>query len=322
MESISIARQLAAKNQYDLDPSLELLGLGVANFCGSMFQSYPITGSFSRSAIKQDTGAVSNISGIITALIVMITLLVLTPVFELLPLATFAAIIISGVLTLLDFPEAVYLWKVHRFDFLVWITSCLITMFLGVEIGLGVAIGLSLLIVLYESAYPHTAVLGRLEGSSVYRNVKQYPEAVQYDGIVVARIDAPLYFANTEYVREKVAKYEQAAAAKSSRPIKYVILDFSPVAHIDSAGLHILEELASFYKSREITVLISNPSRIVMEKLVASGIADAIGRDNFYVSVHDAVNFSLNAFPDEENATSEGDVSDDLQKPTETVEED
>ena len=83
MESISIARQLAAKNQYDLDPSLELLGLGVSNFCGSMFQSYPITGSFSRSAIKQDTGAVSNISGIITGLIVMITLLLLTSIFEL-----------------------------------------------------------------------------------------------------------------------------------------------------------------------------------------------------------------------------------------------
>jgi sulfate transporter 4 len=202
MESIAIAKQLAAKHKYELDSSTELIGLGVANFLGAVFHSYPVTGSFSRSAVNNEAGAKSGISGIVTATMVMITLLFLTSIFEYMPLATLAAIVISGVLGLLDFEEAMYLWRVHKFDWLVWMVSFLGTMFLGVEVGLMIAVGLSLLLVLYESAYPHTAVLGRLPGATVYRNIKQYPEAEQYAGIVLCRVDAPIYFANTQYIRD------------------------------------------------------------------------------------------------------------------------
>jgi len=202
MESIAIAKQLAAKHKYILDSSTELIGLGVANFASAVFNGYPVTGSFSRSAVNNDAGAKSGISGIVTATMVMITLLFLTSVFEYMPLATLAAIVISGVLGLMDYEEAFYLWRVNKFDWLVWTVSCCGTMFLGVEIGLMIAVGLSLLLVLYESAYPHTAVLGRLPGSTVYRNVKQYPKAELYDAIVLCRIDAPIYFANTQYIRE------------------------------------------------------------------------------------------------------------------------
>ena len=202
MESIAIAKQLASKHKYELDSSQELFGLGIANFAGAIFSSYPVTGSFSRSAVNNESGAKSGISAIITAFLVMLALLFLTSIFEYLPLATLAAIVISGVLGLLDYPEAIYLWNVHKFDFLVWTVSCLGTMFLGVEIGLIIAVVLSILIILFESAYPHTAVLGRLPGSTVYRNVKQYDEAEQYQGVVICRIDAPLYFANTQYIRD------------------------------------------------------------------------------------------------------------------------
>ena len=208
MESIAIAKQLASKHKYELDSSLELIGLGMSNFMGAMFQSYPVTGSFSRSAVNNDSGAQSGISGIVTATIVAMVLLFLTPVFEKMvsltnsgirvfvmiytctlvysfilivslqqPLCVLAAIVISGVIGLFDYEEAIYLWKVHRFDFCVWLIACVGTMFLGVEIGLAIAVGVSLLLVIYESAYPHTAVLGRLPGTTVYRNVKQYPEA-------------------------------------------------------------------------------------------------------------------------------------------------
>jgi sulfate transporter 4 len=293
MESIAIAKQLAAKHKYELDSSTELIGLGVANFLGAVFHSYPVTGSFSRSAVNNEAGAKSGISGIVTATMVMITLLFLTSIFEYMPLATLAAIVISGVLGLLDFEEAMYLWRVHKFDWLVWMVSFLGTMFLGVEVGLMIAVGLSLLLVLYESAYPHTAVLGRLPGATVYRNIKQYPEAEQYAGIVLCRVDAPIYFANTQYIRDKLHKYEALSARSSRLPIQFVIVDFSPVSYIDTSALHILEDLRQDYSSRGVTLCLCNPSRAVMHRLVLDGLADKIGHDNIFVSTHDAVREAL-----------------------------
>lgn len=203
---------------------------------------------------------------------------------------------ISGVLGLLDYEEAYYLWKVHKFDFGVWIVACFGTMFLGVEIGLAIAVSVSLLLVTYESAYPHTAVLGRLPGTTVYRNVKQYPNAERYDGIVMVRIDAPIYFANTQNVREKIAKYELQAEqqlAETNGSIKYVVLELSPVSHVDTSALHILSDLNKTYRDRGVHMCICNPSVQVMDKFVLSGLADSIGRQHIFASIHDCVNWCL-----------------------------
>ena len=121
------------------------------------------------------------------------------------------------------------------------------TLFLGAEKGLGIAVALSLLLVTYESAYPHTAVLGKLPGTNVYRNIKQYPKAQMYHQLVITRIDAPIYFANIQHVRDKLQKYERNAAMelsannKSNTSIKFMVVDFSPVSHIDTSALHILK---------------------------------------------------------------------------------
>ena len=114
MESIAIAKTLASKHKYEIDSSRELIGLGMANFVGSIFQSYPVTGSFSRSAVNHDSGAESGFSAMVTASLVGLVLLFLTPVFEQLPLCILAAIVISGVIGLLDIDEARHLWKVHK----------------------------------------------------------------------------------------------------------------------------------------------------------------------------------------------------------------
>jgi len=185
----------------------------------------------------------------------------------------------------------------------VWLSCFFVTVFVGVDYGIGVSAGLSLLIVLYESAYPHSAVLGRLHESSVYRNVKQYPDAEEYDGIVIARIDAPLYFANTEYTREKLSKYQEAAALRSKIPIKFVIIDLAPVSHVDSAGLNCIEELAQTYQAKGLTLVLCNPNKPLLDKFVLGGIVDLVGRDNFFVGVHDAVNSCLKKLSDEEGGT-------------------
>jgi len=292
MESIAIAKQLAGKNNYEIDSSKELVGLGVANLCGGLFSGYPLTGSFSRSAVNNEAGAKSGISSIVTATLVGFVLLLLTPVFELLSMPTLASIVISGVVSLVDFEEAIYLWKVHKFDFGVWSFAFLGTLFLGVELGLGIAVGVSLVLVIFESAYPHTAILGRLPGTTEYRNIKNYGQAELYDGILTVRIDAPIYFANTQNIRDKVKKYSDLTS-KDNKQVQFIIIEFSAVAHIDTSALHTLHEMQKTYLSQNIRLCIANPNSKVMERLLSSGVADDIGREHLFVSTHDAVSFCL-----------------------------
>lgn len=202
--------------------------------------------------------------------------------------------------------------------------ACLGTVFLGVEIGLGIAVVVSLLLITYESAYPHTAVLGRLPGTTVYRNVKQYPDAERYDGIVMVRIDAPIYFANTDNVRAKLHKYERVAEQKlkerGAGEVKYIVLELSPVSHVDTSALHILHDMNSMYKHRGIQMLFANPSVKVMEVFVRSGLAEEVGREHIFVTLHDAVEWCLHQMDsialsthgvseDQESGSAEGEPS-------------
>ena len=207
---------------------------------------------------------------------------------------------ISGVVSLVDTDEAIYLWKVHKFDFGVWMFAFIGTLFLGVELGLGISVGLSLFLVIFESAYPHTAILGRLPGTTEYRNIKNYGQAERYDGIVVVRVDAPIYFANTQNVRDKVQKYVNKAKQSlkdrgSDAVVKFVIVELSAVAHVDTSALHILQDMYKNYTNQKIQLCFTNPTVNVMARLVSSGIADEIGREHIFVSTHDAVDYCLTA---------------------------
>uniref|UniRef100_A0A7N0UFQ4 STAS domain-containing protein n=1 Tax=Kalanchoe fedtschenkoi TaxID=63787 RepID=A0A7N0UFQ4_KALFE len=210
LESVGIAKALAAKNGYYLDSNQELVGLGLANICGSFFSAYPTTGSFSRSAVNHESGAKSGIAGIVTGIIMGCALLFLTPLFTDIPQCGLAAIVISAVIGLVDYDEAMFLWRVDKKDFRLWIITFSSTLFLGIEIGVLIGVGVSLAFVIHESANPHIAVLGRLPGTTVYRNVQQYPEAYTYHGIVIVRIDSPIYFANISYIKDRLREYETA----------------------------------------------------------------------------------------------------------------
>jgi sulfate transporter 4 len=215
-------------------------------------------------------------------------------------LATLAAIVISGVVSLVDYSEAIYLWRVHKFDFSVWMCAFLGTLFLGVEMGLGLSVGISLLLVIFESAYPHTAVLGRLPGTHHYRNIKQYPNAERYDGTVLIRVDAPIYFANTQHVKEKIQKYYERAEEKlheehrrlsernnndesdennnvirssEVQRVQFVVLELSPVSHIDTSALHTLHEIKAMFCDDNVQLCLANPNPRVMQRLVHSGFA-------------------------------------------------
>ena len=222
-------------------------------------------------------------------------------------------------MSLVDYSEAIYLWRVHKFDFSVWSVAFLGTLFLGVELGLGLSVGISLLLVIFESAYPHTAVLGRLPGTHHYRSTKQYPHAERYDGIVLIRVDAPMYFANTQHVRDKIQKYYERAEEKlyedhqsqanqatngnndqaapvvnEVQRVQFVVLELTPVSHIDTSALHTLHELKATFQEENVQLCLSNPNPRVMQRLTQSGFADEIGREHIFVALHDAVHYCLN----------------------------
>ncbi|KAA3481701.1 putative sulfate transporter 4.2 [Gossypium australe] len=298
LESVGIAKALAAKNGYELDSNQELFGLGVANIFGSFFSAYPTTGSFSRSAVNHESGAKTGLSGIITGTIMCCALLFLTPLFEYIPQCALAAIVISAVITLVDYEEAIFLWRVDKKDFLLWTITTTTTLFLGIEIGVLVGVGVSLAFVIHESANPHIAVLGRLPGTTVYRNIQQYPEAYTYNGIVIVRIDAPIYFANISYIKDRLREYEVVGDKSTKRGpeverIYFVILELAPVTYIDASAVQALKDLHQEYKSRDIQIAISNPNQEVLLTLSKAGVVEMIGKEWYFVRVHDAVQVCL-----------------------------
>ncbi|TYG73087.1 hypothetical protein ES288_D04G072000v1 [Gossypium darwinii] len=298
LESVGIAKALAAKNGYELDSNQELFGLGAANVLGSFFSAYPTTGSFSRSAVNRENGAKTGLAGVITGIVMCCALLFLTPVFEYIPLCALAAIVISAVISLVDYEEAIFLWRVGKKDFLLWTITAITTLFFGIEIGVLIGVGFSLAFVIHESANPHIAVLGRLPGTTVYRNIQQYPEAYTYNGIVIVRIDSPIYFANTSYIKDRLREYEIVVDKLTRRGpqvgrIYFVVLEMSPVTYIDTGAVQALKELHHEYKSRHIQIAISNPNRNVLLMLSKSGVVELIGKEWYFVRVHDAVQVCL-----------------------------
>ncbi|KAL7588187.1 sulfate transporter 4.1, chloroplastic [Lactuca sativa] len=299
LESVGIAKALAAKNGYELDSNQELFGLGVANIFGSFFSAYPATGSFSRSAVNNESGAKTGLSGFVMGIIICSALLFMTPLFEFIPQCALAAIVVSAVIGLVDYEEAIFLWRVDKKDFFLWTVTSTTTLFFGIEIGVLVGVGFSLAFVIHESANPHIAVLGRLPGTTVYRNIQQYPEAYTYNGIVIVRIDAPLYFANTSFIKDRLREYEIAVDQSGSRRgpeverIYFLILEMAPVTYADSSAVQALKELYQEYKSRNIQIAIANPNGDVLETLARSGFIDLVGREWCFVRVHDAVQVCL-----------------------------
>ncbi|XP_031484895.1 probable sulfate transporter 4.2 isoform X2 [Nymphaea colorata] len=298
LESVGIAKALAAKNGYELDSNQELFGLGVANVCGSFFSIYPTTGSFSRSAVNHESGAKTGLSGIVMGIIMGCALLFMTPLFTDIPQCCLAAIVISAVMGLVDYDEAIFLWHTDKKDFLLWTITCITTLFFGIEIGVLVGVGSSLAFVIHESANPHIAVLGRLPGTTVYRNVQQYPEAYTYHGIVIVRVDAPIYFANISYIKERLQEYEIDDEGTMKRgpeveKIYFVIIEMAPVTYIDSSAIQALKDLYQEYQTRGIQLALSNPNQKVLQTLASCGVLELIGKEWYFVRVHDAVQVCL-----------------------------
>ena len=283
MESIAVAKAFASKHRYTIDPSRELVALGLANIAGSFFRAFPTTGGFSRSAVNHQAGSKTGLSSVVSALVVGLTLLLFTPLFTFLPKALLASIVIVAVAGLIDLAEVTYLWKVNKTDLFLLVATFFCTLFLGIEEGILIGVGLSLLSFVQQASQPHMAQLGKLPGQEIFKNLNRYPDAEVTPGVVIFRVDASLFFGNVEVVKDALNEVLLRPEAIST-----LILDLYPVNRIDSSALHALSDLHRNLKEKQIQLLFSGVKGPVLDAMNRSGLADQVGRDHFYNRIFDA----------------------------------
>ncbi|XP_068650201.1 sulfate transporter 3.1-like [Aristolochia californica] len=299
-EGIAVGRSFAMFKNYHIDGNKEMIAFGMMNMAGSCTSCYLTTGPFSRSAVNFNAGCKTAVSNIVMATAVMITLLFLTPLFHYTPLVVLSSIIISAMLGLLDYDAALHLWKIDKVDFCVCIGAYAGVVFGSVEIGLVIAVSISMLRLLLFVARPRTFVLGNIRDSSIYRSKDQYPDANNVPGILILQIDAPIYFANASYLRERISRWiveeEDRLKVSGETSLQYVILDMSAVASIDTSGISMLEEVKKNIDRAGLKLALANPGSEVMKKLDRAKFIEQIGQEWIYLTVGEAViacNFML-----------------------------
>ncbi|XP_059653346.1 sulfate transporter 1.3-like [Cornus florida] len=302
-EAIAIGRTFAAMKDYQIDGNKEMVALGTMNVIGSMTSCYVATGSFSRSAVNFMAGCNTAVSNIVMSCVVLLTLLVITPLFKYTPNAILASIIISAVVGLVDIDAVILIWKIDKFDFVACMGAFFGVVFVSVEIGLLIAVSISFAKILLQVTRPRTTILGKLPRTTVYRNILQYPEATKVPGILIVRVDSAIYFSNSNYVKERILRWlidEEVELKENKQPrIQYLIVEMSPVTDIDTSGIHALEELHRSLQKRDIQLVLANPGPVVIDKLHASDFATSLGEDRIFLTVSDAV---LTCAPKEEEA--------------------
>lgn len=286
MEAISVAKAVEEKHKLnEVRPNQELIALGLSNVIGSLFQSYPTTGGFSRTAVNDQAGAASTLASFISAAIVGLTLLFLTPLFYYLPNTVLAAIIMVAVFGLIDIEYPKVLWKNRKDEFALLLFTFITTLTVGIKEGILFGVLLSLLLLVYRSSKPHFAILARVKNSPYYRNIKRFPEEVEIDPeIVLFRFDGQLYFGNKDYFKNSLLQAIEERGASVSK----LILNVEPINYIDSSAAFMLRQLVEDLASRNINVAVAGPIGPIRDILRRSGIVELLGKEAFYENTHSA----------------------------------
>jgi SulP family sulfate permease len=300
MEAISIAKAMAAQTKQRLNADQELMGQGLANVVSSFFQGYAVSGSFSRSAVNISAGAITGFSSVVTAVIVGITLLWLTPLLYHLPQATLAAVIIMAVINLIKFAPIMHAWKVEKHDAIVAVTSFVLTLLFAPHLENGIVIGviLSLALFLYRTMEPRFTELSAHDGSSMFVNALDN-KLERCEVVSIVKYSGSLYFANAGYFEDKILKL----IADKHECLKYIIVDMAGINQIDASGEDTLSGLLDRCSAGGVEILFARTEGIerVLER---SGFIEKYGEDRFYERRTDALRFAWKELGDEEAASN------------------
>jgi SulP family sulfate permease len=295
MEAISVAKAIEERHDdYSVDASQELRALGLSNIIGALFQSYPTTGGFSRTAVNDQAGAKTGMAALIAAAIVAATLLFLTPLFYDLPKAALAGIILMAVSGLVDLKTPVRLWKRQRDEAWVLLATFLVTAGIGITVGIATGVGLSLLVTIRRSTRPHVAMLGRVAG--IYRNIDRFPEAEAIEGVLALRFDGPLHYANASFFKRTI----QESVKKSDRPIRAVVLLAESIPYIDASACVMLDQLIEELCGQGVVLHLAGPIGPVRDALKRHDLLHRFQPAALHATIEDAMD-ALDGGPAHDN---------------------
>lgn len=281
VESVSIAQSFAIKSQQRINPNREFLGLGLANVASAFSSSFPVAGSFSRSGVNLSAGANTPLAGMIAAVFMLAIITTATSWFYYMPYAVLSATIIMAVISLVDVETFKTAWRYDRADAFAWLATALGVVFIGVEAGIFIGVALSLAVMVWRSSRPHMAVVGRLNGSQHFRNVKRH-QVETMPGLLALRVDESLFFANATIVEEKIQQL-----LRQDPSIERVLLICSAMNLIDATALGVLTQLEDNLTKRNIELMLAEVKGPVMDRLRTTSLGEKL-EGKIFISVHEA----------------------------------
>jgi high affinity sulfate transporter 1 len=283
-DTISTASAFAARAGQEVDGDREMIGIGAANIGAGFFQGFPVSTSGSRTAVAEQAGAKSQVTGLVGALAITLMLLLAPGLLRNLPQPTLAAVVITASLSLADIPGTVRLWRQRRTEFALSMAAFAGVALLGVLPGIAIAVALSIGNVFRRVWWPYQTVLGRAAGVPGYHDVRSYPDAEQLPGCVLFRFDAPVFFANARTFRDQVRRL-----ARSEPPPKWIVVAAEPITDVDTTAADMLEDLDEALNAQGISLVFAELKDPVREKIERYELTRTIDPTHFFPTVGAAV---------------------------------
>jgi MFS superfamily sulfate permease-like transporter len=284
-----LSRVYAARLGDRVDPNQEMVGLGAANLATGFFQGFPISSSSSRTPVAEAAGARTQLTSVVGALAIAILLLVAPNLLQHLPTAALAAVVIAAAIGLFEVTDLKRIYRIQQWEFWLSMVCFVGVAVLGVIPGIGLAIAIAIAEFLWDGWRPHSAVLGRAHGVKGYHDITRYPDARQIPGLVLFRWDAPLFFANAEFFRERVLD----AVAKSPTPVRWLVVAAEPVTSVDVSAGDTVAELDKALHVQGIELCFAELKDPVKDKLKRFGLFSQLGEQYFFPTIGAAVSSYL-----------------------------
>jgi MFS superfamily sulfate permease-like transporter len=283
-DTISTSASFAERRDEEVDSSQEMFGIGVANIAAGLFQGFPVSTSGSRTAVAEQSGAKTQLTGVVGAVMIALMLVALPGLLRNLPQSALAAVVIAASISLTDIPATRRLWSQSRADFFISIAAFLGVVLLGVLTGIAVAVGISVANVFRRAWWPHQATLGRVSGLRGFHDIRRHPNAEQLAGCVIYRFDAPLIFANARTFRDQVRKF----ASSEPRPL-WIIIEAEPITDIDTTACDMLEDLVTLLDRQGTKLVFAEMKAHSRHKIVQYGLGKLFPDDRFFPTLRAAV---------------------------------
>lgn len=280
-----LSRAYAARLGSRVDPNQEMIGLGAANLATGLFQGFPISSSSSRTPVAEAAGARTQLTSVVGALAIALLLLVAPSLLQHLPTAALAAVVIASAIGLIEVADLKRIYRIQRWEFWLAIVCFVGVAVLGVIPGIGLAIAIAIIEFLWDGWRPHSAVLGRAYGVKGYHDITRYPDARRVPGLVLFRWDAPLFFANAEFFRERVLD----AVATSPTPVRWLVVAAEPVTSVDVTACDVVAELDRSLHAQGIEFCFAELKDPVKDKLKRFGLFAQLGEHYFFPTIGVAV---------------------------------